>query len=247
MHIVHYFPAMVEEDGGVVRAILDGVTALADAGQSVTLLTHDALDCPPEWKEADSNENGPRVVQLGSLLPGSKRMRAADLRTLSRHLQDSDVVHLHTPWVPSNHQVGGLCQRMATPYVITLHGMLDDWCIEQKRWKKKLYLALGGRRLLEEAAFVHCTAQEEQRQSSQHAPGARWKVVPCLVDLPAYANLPGPELAREHFPELASVGINLLFLSRLHVKKGIERLLEAVASLRNSNPNLKLWIAGPGE
>lgn len=247
MQITHYFPAMIEENGGVVRAILDMVSALADAGQSVSLLTHDSLDCPPEWKEQSSRGSNPQVVQLGSLLPGSKRMRSGDLRTLSKHIEKSDVVHLHTPWAPSNQQVGGLCRRMGTPYILTLHGMLDDWCIEQKRWKKKFYLALGGRRLLENAAFVHCTAQEEQRQSRQHAPEAHWRVIPCLIDLQPYSVLPGPERAYEQFPQIATEGTSLLFLSRLHPKKGIERLLEAVSLLAESSPDFNVWIAGPGE
>lgn len=241
---------MIEENGGVVRAILDMVSALAEVGQSVLLSTHDALDCPVRWKEetADrSKARNPQVVQLGSLSPGSKRMRSQDSSTLAEHIQESDLVHLHTPWAPSNQQVASLCRRMGTPYILTLHGMLDNWCMEQKRWKKKLFLALGGRRMLEEAAFVHCTAQEEQRQSSQHAPKARWRVIPCLVDLQAYEELPGPQLAYEQFPFLKTEGTELLFLSRLHPKKGIERLLDAVSSLTESSPNLNLWIAGPGD
>ncbi|QDS97524.1 glycosyltransferase [Adhaeretor mobilis] len=251
LRCLHYLPAVDEELGGVVRAVLDVVSALAEGGHEITLLTHDAKDCPESWSDATqgSTESAslPQVVPLGPLSGPLQRASASDLQIISEHVRASDVVHLHTPWTPSNLQLGKMATQLNKPYVLTLHGMLDDWCFARRKWKKAMYLRMGGTRLLEQAAVIHCTAQEEQRQSQKHAPAARWGVVPCLVDTSQYQSLPGEADARANFPQLSEPGYNLLFLSRIDVKKGVERLIDAAASLTADFPDLKVWIAGPGE
>ena len=49
--------------------------------------------------------------------------------------------------------------------MLSVHGMLDDWSMAQRRLKKRLFLALAGNRLLRGAAAVHCTAQAELEQA----------------------------------------------------------------------------------
>ena len=65
--------------------------------------------------------------------------------------------------------------------------------------KKRLYLKLAGRKLLEGAAYVHCTADDELAQSGKWFPRGRGRVVPNLIDLEPYGSLPGPEEARQAF------------------------------------------------
>jgi glycosyltransferase involved in cell wall biosynthesis len=125
--------------------------------------------------------------------------------------------------------------------------MLDDWSMAQKTAKKKLYLRFVGRSLLERAAFVHCTAQEEARQSARWFPRGRARVIPNLVDLSPFEALPGPELAAERLGVSRQGPPLLLFVSRLHPKKGLERLIEAVARLRRQGRPHRLLIAGSGE
>jgi glycosyltransferase involved in cell wall biosynthesis len=192
-------------------------------------------------------EGTPRVVPLDrGRLP---RLARSGLDTARQQIADADVIHLHVPWDPICRQLGQLAQRAGVPYVVSLHGMLDDWCMLQKRLKKRAYLAMGGRRFLTQAAAVLCTAGGERDQSSKWYPKGRAEIVPYIVDTSPFVELPGPALARESFPELFAATDRplVLFLSRLHEKKGLEKLIEAAAILRDRGVDVNVAIAGTGK
>lgn len=125
--------------------------------------------------------------------------------------------------------------------------MLDDWTIAHNLAKKKLFLRLGGRRMYERAAAVHCTAAAELTQSQKWFPRGRGEVVPLFLDLDEFESLPGPDPARTRWPVLASGEPTVLFLSRIHVKKGLERLIDAVGQLHAEGLPAQLLIAGSGD
>lgn len=245
MKIVHYLTRFVLADGGVVRAVLDLAAALAAKGHEVVALTYNDADVPADWRSGRAGV--PRLVTLDSprgrlgLLPRPSLVRAAEA------LRGADALHLHTPWEPSNPQLAAAAHRAGAPYIVSVHGMLDDWCMTQATAKKRLYLALRGRRFLEGAACVHCTAQAELEQAHKWFPNGRGGVIPLVFDLAPYADLPGPEAAQRAFPTLADARLKLLFLSRIHPKKGLEVLIDAAALLVSEGLDLTLSIAGTGD
>lgn len=248
MKVVHYLTRVRLEEGGVVRAVLDLCAAFARAGHEVVLATHDDSDAPSEWKRGAGAHGGlPRIVRLDRPSRPMGLYASAQLSPVREALVGADALHLHTPWETSNVQFARLARRARVPYVLSIHGMLDDWSMSQRAPKKKLYLALVGRRLLERAAFVHCTAQAEFDQSKKWYPGGEGRVIPLIFDLTPYRDLPGPEIAKAKFPLAAVDEPKLLFLSRLHEKKGVERLIDAAATLRERGHECALLIAGTGE
>jgi len=104
-----------------------------------------------------------------------------------------------------------------------------------------------GRTYLEGAAFVHCTAEGEREQSHKWFPRGTPRVIPNLIDLAAYTTLPTPDEAIAAFKPLLGKGPTLLFLSRIHAKKGIEHLVEALPALRSAFPGLQVLLAGTGD
>ena len=156
MRITHYMSRFRLADGGVVRAVLDFCAVLAERGHDVRVLTWDDADIPEAWKRG--GESAPSVVHLNPPSRFAARFRGDDLSKIERILEDTDVLHLHTPWDRSNVQFARFARDRNVPYVLTVHGMLDDWCMSQKSAKKRLYLRVAGRALLEGAAAVHCTA-----------------------------------------------------------------------------------------
>lgn len=230
MEIVHYLTRFQLEHGGVVRAVLDLCGALAERGHGVTVLTFDDTDVPDAWK-GGAGEGTPRSVLLAAPSTPLGLLPRAAVRRAAKVVAASDVVHLHVPWAMSNRQIARECRRAEVPYILSVHGMLDDWCMTQSALRKRAYLALGGRRLLQRAAFVHCTAEAERDQVMPRVRGGRGRVVPLVFDLEPYRELPGPERARAAFPLADADRPKLLFLSRLHPKKGFELLLEAAAIL----------------
>lgn len=226
MRLVHFIARIRFAEGGVVRALIDLAGAQAAAGHEVVVLTLDDADAAEAWRDG-----GPVVETLPSVRASRDR--------IARRLHDADILHLHTPWAPANLSLARAARRAGTPYVLTLHGMLDDWAIRQKWLKKRLYLTLFARRLLRDAAFVHCTAQGEREQSEPRLPHRRVRVVPLLCDL--------RELACEESHDAAEPdGVpRVLFFGRVVPGKGVEMLLDAMPHVLQRVPDAALTIAGP--
>jgi len=172
-----------------------------------------------------------------------------ELKRAEPIIKAADVVHLHGAWVPVATQVAALARRNSVPYVISLRGMLDEWCMRQRALKKRFYLAVRGNTYLRGAAAIHTTAQDELRQASRYFPKEQGVVIPNYLNLVPYHSLPGPAQARETFDAFKNDAPTLLFLSRIHEKKGIEHLLGAAVELakRPGLSGLQVIIAGSGD
>jgi glycosyltransferase involved in cell wall biosynthesis len=248
MRILHLLQLVRPDIGGPARAVVDLCDALSRAGHEVTLASFDLSGAPGAWREAGGGV--PRAVLLDPPRGLARRFTSQQREGFRELMSAHDVLHLHGPWETANAQAAAIARTLGKPYILSLRGMLDDWCMTQGGIKKRLYLALAGRRMLERAAFVHCTAQAEYEQSRKHFPRGRGIVIPNLTDLKPFENLPGPEMARARFSVLAPGGAgrpNLLFLSRVHVKKGLEVLLRAGALLRTRGIDANILIAGTGD
>ena len=243
LHCVNYLDEVRLEAGGVTRAVLDLCSVLAKLGHRVSLVTFDATDVPVSWQQATTGV--PEVVQLEASRWGRflKRQGAVAARTL---VGDADVIHLHALWEPANRQLARIAREVGTPYVQTPHGQLDDWSMRRSRVRKRIFLRLGGRSFLERAARIHCTAVAEQQQAGKWFPHGQSVVLPYVFDLEPFGALPGPVLARQRFGLRTDVP-RILFLSRLHPKKGVELLVEAAAILQRRGHGLSVLLAGPVE
>lgn len=243
--IAHFISQLNESFGGPVRAIIDLCNAMSRRGHDMTVLTWDATSAPQHWNQPGS----PRVIVIDPPARPLGFFSGAQLKTIERHLRSSipggaSLLHLHGVWDPNLAQLGALARRIKLPYFVSTRGMLDDWCMTQGALKKKAYLWLAGRHWLERAACTHCTAQAEMDQARKWFPRGRAVVIPNLLDLSAYRNPPGPNLARAKFHCLNSGLPTLLFLSRISYKKGVEHLIRAVRLLHDQGRPCHCIIAG---
>lgn len=250
MRITHFLTRFNLADGGVVRAVLDMCSLLAARGHDVTVLTCDDTDIPSAWR--GNAPNMPRVVRIESPALPLGLFSGAQLKAFDPYLTPGSVLHLHACWTTANNQLARRARRMKVPYILSVHGMLDDWCMAQKTPKKRVYLALGGRRTLEEAAVVHCTAGAELEQSRKWYPRGRGAVVPLIFDLEPYRSLPGTDPADAAFGPAGSGDIDpalpvVLFLSRIHMKKGVDVFIDASAELTRRGIAHRAIIAGTGD
>lgn len=244
MRIVQYLNFFDLKQGGVVRAVIDLCTVLVDRGHEVRLLTFDDTDIPAAWRTPSPSM---RVDKLSRSRLPFPRLDAAGAAVVRDQFKQADAVHLHVPWDPINLHLSAIARHMRKPYVLSIHGMLDEWTIAKKSLKKRAYLALGGRTMLERAVAVHCTAQAEQDQSQRWYPRGRSAVIPLLFDLAPFDPLPGPEAARAKFPEVRTAKPIVLFVGRLHAIKRIELLIAAAGELKKLGQPFALVIAGPGD
>lgn len=245
MKVVHHFVRVSERSGGVSRAVFDLVSILAAAGHEVTLLTSADSDFPQGWRAEGRGQ--PKFVPLAPPYGPIQLFPRAGLEQAASVLKCADLLHLHGMWRPSNYQIVGVTRRLGKPYVMTSHGTLDDWCMRQRPLRKRVYHWLVERRNLDAARRVHATAQAEAEQSRKWIPHERIAVVPCAVDLAPFAEPPEPEIFLARHPEVDAGRPCVLFLSRLHPKKGVDILIEAIGLLRQRNVDCQLLIAGSGD
>jgi glycosyltransferase involved in cell wall biosynthesis len=124
----------------------------------------------------------------------------------------------------------------ACPLVISPHGTLTPWALGRSHHLKRLIAWNGQQRALNSAACFHVTAAselEDLRNLGYRQPVA---VIPNGVDLPP--SIPIRE-ARD--------GLQILFLSRLHPKKGLDLLLKVWQDVEARHPRSELVVAGPDE
>src|SRR5258708_9033369 len=102
------------------------------------------------------------------------------------------------------------------------------------------------RRVLSGAAAVHFTSEEEQEEGAMVASALRPVVIPNPVDFQFDRDQFAAGWLRSRYPAIAGKQI-ILFLSRLHPKKGLDLLLAAFARLRARNSNVVLVLSGAAD
>lgn len=155
-----------------------------------------------------------------------------------------DVLHIHGVWEPMLAAVARVFARAGKPYVICPHGMLDPWTLTQSTTKKKIALTLWVRRLLNNALFVHMLNKDEATLCAPLGLKARFEQIPNGVSPKEFANLPAPGSFFDTLPSIRGKRY-ILFMSRLHFKKGLDLLATAFASVAPSLPGVDLVVAGP--
>jgi glycosyltransferase involved in cell wall biosynthesis len=113
--------------------------------------------------------------------------------------------------------------------------MLEPWALEYHGWKKRLALWAWERRVLDGAACLHATSEEEAAQFRALGLKPPIAVIPNGVDVPTKGSAD-----RDGAGDRVAV-----FLSRVHPKKGLPMLLHAWAAVRPAG--WRLVIAGPDE
>lgn len=153
-----------------------------------------------------------------------------------------DAVHFHGLWQPSFRTVGRRYLSQHTPFVVSPHGMLEPWAWRHKRWKKLPYWHLVEKPWVRHASCVLATAANEARRLAKFLPHTRIETLPLGLTGTA---APAYEKARELLGWKRDERV-LLFLSRIHEKKGLDLLLEALTEVQIPQP-CRLVIVGPDE
>jgi glycosyltransferase involved in cell wall biosynthesis len=156
----------------------------------------------------------------------------------------ADVVHFHGLWETGHHRARGWCVAAGKPFLVSPHGMLEDWAFRHRGWKKRPYFHLVERRSLARGRVVLATSDIEAATLQRWFAVEQVRVLPLGLAPPA---MPAHALARRKlgWPDDE---LTVLFLSRLHEKKGLHLLIEAAASAAaNATRKLHLVIVGDGD
>jgi glycosyltransferase involved in cell wall biosynthesis len=183
-----------------------------------------------------------RVTLIGGW--GPQRLRWAPLfgaRAL-RQNASSQIIHVHGIWSSPCRSSARAARKGNCPYVVVIHGMLDPWAIGFHSVRKAPFIGQV-RRMLDRAACIHAGTMSEVDDIRRFGVRSPIAVIPNGVSLSDY------QVACTPFARVGEGDSRkrLLFLSRIHPKKGLMLLIEAWSRVSPQFPNWYLSIGGPDE
>ncbi len=242
MKILHIIATLDPASGGPPEGIRQVSIAMMELGHSVEVVSLDSSTADYlKPFPIPAHALGPRIGNWAFtrklypwLLENGKRF---------------DVFIAHASWLYTNLVTARAANRLNLPYFLFPHGGLDPWFNKNsavKRLKKQIYWKLFEHKIMEGAADVLYTSeQERQGSATSFSP-------PCskgsIVGYGTHGSSEDPSLLRKQFlkefPELKSTR-NITFLGRIHPKKGCDLLLQAFARIASRDASLRLVFVGP--
>lgn len=223
MKVVHYMPSIDKSTGGTAIYLQELASSLKT---QVDLYVLTSFSENP----VDLNEVNVQFLDL-SLINIFKLENEALL--LFKSIKP-DILHLNTIWLPQNHFILNAAQKLNIPIILTPHGMLEPWILSRNPLKKRIAMILYQKKDIKKASIIHATAEMEAVNIRKLGFMNPMVVIPNGIDL---SSLPSPKTEYGNK--------KIVFLSRIHPKKGIEFLLEAWNQIMTTDWVLE--IAGDGD
>jgi glycosyltransferase involved in cell wall biosynthesis len=247
MKIVHVISSIDPAQGGPQSACVRLAAAQAALGHDVHIMSYGGIEV--EKRAFKSAQDVPFVALVHwHLLDDPDRMEqilcVEGSRQLRQVLKGASFVHIHGVWEPILRKAANTARSNRIPYCVQPHGMLDAWSMKQKQLKKRIALLLGYRKMLDQAKFLVTLNNDESRLLEPLRLKAPTLTIPNGIFLEEYTDLPGAGFFRERL-SLARKKRVILFLSRLHTKKGLDILADAFKLIAGSHPDVDLVVAGP--
>ena len=230
--------------GGLPFSTFHLCRALVRAGADVRVVTTDidgaqrlsvATDC---WTSYDGipvwyarTRGGPLLYAPSASDAIAERMPLADC-----------VLNSGTLWSHIGFASWRAARRHGTPSLTYVRGLLDPWAFNFKPWRKRAYWHLVGRRILRDSTVVVALSESERRVLRQAHVDGRIEVIPngAAVDDAVQARA----VLEARLPELSGRRY-VLFLGRIHAKKGLDLLMDAIAEPAVAAANVAFVVAGP--
>jgi glycosyltransferase involved in cell wall biosynthesis len=232
MKILHCIPNLNLSSGGPSLSVWSLVTGLRRLNIDVDIVTY------------ESQDGNDKMIGEGlfvKTIPSPRFRRFGYSAYLNNFLQNTshEIFHGNGLWQYPVHATAKAARKKNKPYIISPHGMLEPWSLNAGKWKKKLALFLYQRNDLAKAACIHATASMEAENIRKLGFKNPIAVIPNGIDISEYSLKPETIKKEKN---------TILFLSRIHPKKGIENLIEAWNQTKKSlRQNWQIEIAGNGE
>ena len=226
MKVIHYIPSIDRMAGGIstyMQVLAKPLGTMAE----VHIMTH-ASENPLPMENCKVHDI-PRYRPFS----GVWKKAVVDLLDSVR----PDIVHVNCCWTPDCAMIQRLAQKRGYKVVLTPHGMLEPWIIKRHYWTRKVpALWLYQKAAVQRADCVQATAESERDNLLKLGYNSNIKVVRLGIDADGIEMKKSWKKTRQ-----------ILFLSRVHVKKGINFLVEAADVLRNELQGYKILVAGEGD
>ena len=244
MRLLHVINSTRPAGGGPIESIRQAACVLAHMGHQTEIACLDSPDSP--WlKEL------PILTHAFGPAWTGYRYCPAFVSWLKRHANDYDAVIVHGLWLHTSGGTRSALRGSETPYFIYTHGLLDPTFKRVFPWrhvKKAILWRILEHRVVRDARALFFTCEMERDLAVQsflpfHGTPA---IVPYCVGDPPATKADQAETFFSAYPDLRGRRL-ILFLSRIHPKKGCDLLIEAFARFAEGHPDLHLVMAGPAD
>lgn len=228
MKITHIITSISQKSGGTSTYLKDLLNALPPSITN-TLVCYDSEDA------LSINQN----IDIKNI-PLNKKGFNGYSKAFKKIFNaiDAQLFHGNGLWDFPIHAMAAYARKKELPYIISPHGMMEPWSLTQSKLKKKLALKLYQQKDLKLAACIHATGQTEADNIRALGYKNPIAVIPNGINLTAFPI----------YNSVTKTKRKVLFLSRIHVKKGIELLIQAWHELDdNIIKDWELEIVGNGE
>ena len=226
MKVLTFVSSIDLSSGGPSRSVPMLVKGLAELGVDITLMTIRSENMNVHALEGTT-------AKLKVLEPSFTR------KGIAQYLKEEKfhLIQIQSMWDWPYHKVMVEARKQGIPYIVTPRGMLEPWSLSQKKWKKKLAWWLYQRNDVQKSVCVFTTAKMEADHVSDLGITTCKSVIPNGIETDGYPCKTAIEGVKKQ----------VLFLSRVHVKKGIELLFEAWKRIHPENTDWQLLVIGNGE
>lgn len=244
MKLLHVICSLNPADGGPPEAVRQFGRAYAALGHTMEVA------CLDEPNSSWLNGLSFPVHAFGQRLLGRFGYSPRLANWLEANVVRFDAAVLQGLWSYPGIALRTATLRAGVPYGAFPHGSLDPWFNRKyplKHLKKKLFWPVQYP-VLRDAAAVFFTTETERDLAATSFQPSRWNSLPVSYGISEPDGDPAAQVAAFHskLPQLRGRRF-LLFLSRIHEKKGCDLLLQAFARVAPSAPDLHLVIAGPDQ
>lgn len=244
MKLLHIICSLNPAAGGPAEAVRQFARAYAALGHGFEVACLDQPDTP--WLKGLPFQ----VHAFGQRLLGGFGYSPRLADWLRANISRFDAAVMHGLWSYPGIALRAAALRADIPYGAFPHGSLDPWFNQRyplKHLKKRLFWPLQYPVLRDAAAVFFTTETERDLAATSFKPN-QWNSLPVSYGISEPDGDPAAQVAAFHskLPHLRGRRF-LLFLSRIHEKKGCDLLLEAFARAGSSAPDLDLVIAGPDQ
>lgn len=225
MKILQVVPTISQEADGVADVVRNLSKTMFASGENIRIasLVWDTIKSRPDYLTTFPLGLGPRNLGCS---PKMHRWLKAEAM-----LGEVDIIHNHGLWMMPNVYAGNACLRSKSILMVSPHGTMSSWAMGRNAIVKTVFWKFLQEPAIAKAACFHATSESEYKDIRRLGFKQPVCIIPCGVNMP-----PMSEGGRKK---------QLLFLSRIHPKKGVENLLLAWKQIEQKFPDWDLHIAGP--
>ena len=243
MKILQVIPYFTTDKGGEVNVVTNISKELVTLGHDVTIITSDF----EKAKNSVPALPGVEVLFFKTTFNFSLFIYTPSMKKwLLDHLSDYDVVHLHGYRTYQNNIAVSISKKFNKSVILQPHGSFP--IIVEKFLLKSIFDVFWGKEIIEQSKYIIAVSETERQQllSQGDIPSSKIITIPNGIDLKSYEQLPDRNEFRDELGISADVKL-ILFVGRLHKRKGIDFLIDSFAKALTTRDDLILVVSGPDQ